>query len=114
MSSSGQSSPNIPIASSSRPLLPSQPQRKDSYPALNPSALSHVSSPGPVSGPAKRPLAPAPGGDARPERKLMDRPQSITDPISGKKKRVSLSCAQCAKRKQKCNREYPCQHCVGE
>ncbi|BEJ11219.1 hypothetical protein CspHIS471_0106410 [Cutaneotrichosporon sp. HIS471] len=112
MSSSGQGSPNIPIASSSRPLLPSQPQRKDSYPALTPSTLSHVSSPGPVSGPAKRPLAPAPGGDARPERKLMDRPQSITDPISGKKKRVSLSCAQCAKRKQKCNREYPCQHCV--
>ncbi|OCF43421.1 hypothetical protein I317_02721 [Kwoniella heveanensis CBS 569] len=28
-----------------------------------------------------------------------------------KKKRISLSCAQCAKRKQKCNREFPCQHC---
>ncbi|KLT39360.1 hypothetical protein CC85DRAFT_265546 [Cutaneotrichosporon oleaginosum] len=113
MSSSGQGSPNIPTASSSRPILPGQmPQRKDSYPVHTPSALSHVSSPGAgTSGATKRPLAPAPGGDARPERKPTDRPQSITDPISGKKKRVSLSCAQCAKRKQKCNREYPCQHC---
>ncbi|GMK54408.1 hypothetical protein CspeluHIS016_0109940 [Cutaneotrichosporon spelunceum] len=112
MSTSGQGPSNIPTTTSSRPLLPSQPQRKDSYPAHTPSALSQVSSPGPTIGPAKRPLAPAPGGDARPERKPSDRPQSITDPISGKKKRVSLSCAQCAKRKQKCNREYPCQHCV--
>ncbi|WVR04770.1 hypothetical protein IAU60_001782 [Kwoniella sp. DSM 27419] len=29
-----------------------------------------------------------------------------------KKRRVALSCAECAKRKQKCNRETPCQHCV--
>lgn len=29
-----------------------------------------------------------------------------------KKKRVALACAECAKRKQKCNRETPCQHCV--
>jgi hypothetical protein len=101
MSSSGQGSPNIPTAGSSRPILPGQPpQRKDSYPVHTPSALSHVSSPGAgTSGATKRPLAPAPGGDARPERKPTDRPQSITDPISGKKKRVSLSCAQCA---------YPC------
>ena len=29
-----------------------------------------------------------------------------------KKRRVALSCAECAKRKQRCNRETPCQHCV--
>ncbi|ORX34040.1 fungal-specific transcription factor domain-domain-containing protein [Kockovaella imperatae] len=29
-----------------------------------------------------------------------------------KKRRVALSCAECAKRKQKCNRQTPCQHCV--
>ncbi|KAK8847577.1 hypothetical protein IAR55_005436 [Kwoniella newhampshirensis] len=29
-----------------------------------------------------------------------------------KKRRVALSCAECAKRKQKCNRETPCQHCL--
>jgi hypothetical protein len=29
-----------------------------------------------------------------------------------KKRRVALSCAECAKRKQRCNREQPCQHCV--
>ncbi|WVQ79880.1 hypothetical protein IAT38_001980 [Cryptococcus sp. DSM 104549] len=29
-----------------------------------------------------------------------------------KKRRVALSCAECSKRKQKCNRETPCQHCV--
>jgi hypothetical protein len=36
------------------------------------------------------------------------------DGPSGKKKkrRVALSCAECAKRKQRCNRETPCQHCV--
>ncbi|WVN87249.1 uncharacterized protein L203_102426 [Cryptococcus depauperatus CBS 7841] len=33
-------------------------------------------------------------------------------PQPQKKKRISLSCAQCTKRKQKCNREFPCQHCV--
>ncbi|ORY20832.1 hypothetical protein BCR39DRAFT_554723 [Naematelia encephala] len=37
-----------------------------------------------------------------------------SDPSAPKKKkrRVALSCAECAKRKQKCNRETPCQHCV--
>ncbi|BEI81893.1 hypothetical protein CcaverHIS002_0210530 [Cutaneotrichosporon cavernicola] len=29
-----------------------------------------------------------------------------------KKRRQAFSCAECAKRKQKCNRETPCQHCV--
>lgn len=33
---------------------------------------------------------------------------------SGKKKkrRIALACAECAKRKQRCNREMPCQHCI--
>lgn len=41
---------------------------------------------------------------------------SATDPPSEppkkKKRRQAFSCAECAKRKQKCNRETPCQHCV--
>lgn len=70
----------------------------------------------------KRPLAPAPSLDSpgtgttpgRAENRSNpdNRPHSITDPVTGKKKRVSLSCAQCkcrsrcmlipgAKRKQK-------------
>lgn len=32
--------------------------------------------------------------------------------VKKKKRRVALSCAECAKRKQRCNRETPCQHCV--
>ena len=31
-----------------------------------------------------------------------------------KKPRIALSCAQCTKRKQKCNRQIPCQHCTCE
>lgn len=47
------------------------------------------------------------------------RPQtSVKQPAdqdsSGKKKkrRIALACAECAKRKQRCNREVPCQHCI--
>lgn len=43
-------------------------------------------------------------------------PVSSSDPTSEppkkKKRRQAFSCAECAKRKQKCNRETPCQHCV--
>jgi hypothetical protein len=37
-----------------------------------------------------------------------------TEEGSGKKKkrRIALACAECAKRKQRCNRETPCQHCL--
>lgn len=34
------------------------------------------------------------------------------EPPKKKKRRQAFSCAECAKRKQKCNRETPCQHCV--
>lgn len=42
---------------------------------------------------------------------LMDTPK---DPSPGKRKkrRVALACAECSKRKQKCNRETPCNHCI--
>ncbi|KLT39784.1 hypothetical protein CC85DRAFT_250611 [Cutaneotrichosporon oleaginosum] len=43
--------------------------------------------------------APSPQENAAPEPKK-------------KKRRQAFSCAECAKRKQKCNRETPCQHCV--
>ncbi|KAK4684431.1 hypothetical protein P7C73_g5751, partial [Tremellales sp. Uapishka_1] len=39
-------------------------------------------------------------------------PPSDIPPQKKKKRRVALSCAECAKRKQKCNRETPCQHCL--
>lgn len=35
-----------------------------------------------------------------------------SEPPKKKKRRQAFSCAECAKRKQKCNRETPCQHCV--
>ncbi|KAL1410133.1 hypothetical protein Q8F55_004136 [Vanrija albida] len=127
-STSQQQQQPAAAAPPTRPIVPhlqtntaQQPVRKDSFPPNTPSALSHVSSPGaPTHSPSvKRPIAPATDapGAARPpgpERKPTTdgRSQSIVDPATGKKKRISLSCAQCAKRKQKCNREYPCQHCL--
>lgn len=58
----------------------------------------------------QRRIAPAPTDDA-------DSPDPRGESPSGdtgkkKKRRIALSCAECAKRKQKCNRETPCQHCV--
>lgn len=98
-------------AAAARPIVPllqtnttQQPARKDSFPPNTPSALSHVSSPGaPAPSPSvKRPIAPAteaPGAPRPPgpERKPTSdgRSQSIVDPATGKKKRISLSCAQC-------------------
>ncbi|KAL0242193.1 hypothetical protein I308_105822 [Cryptococcus tetragattii IND107] len=89
-----------------------------------PSNFSHAS-PSPIvpsfpisqpPAPMKRPLPPESHGPAGgpPERKFsIESPQGDHGSQQGqKKKRVSLSCAQCAKRKQKCNREFPCQHCV--
>lgn len=103
MSGSGRASPNIP--QTTRLIAPVKPpKRQDSFPHT-PSALSQVSSPGTsnMSPAVKRPLAPAPsmdspGSSARNQdrRQSTDvRPHSITDPVTGKKKRVSLSCAQC-------------------
>ncbi|ORY27664.1 fungal-specific transcription factor domain-domain-containing protein [Naematelia encephala] len=81
--------------------------RQNSYPPLTPAALSlaspSVSSP---SMPNKRSM-PADGPSRQPS---VDAGSVAGD--NGKKKRISLSCAQCAKRKQKCNREFPCQHCL--
>ncbi|ODN87089.1 hypothetical protein L198_07091 [Cryptococcus wingfieldii CBS 7118] len=69
------------------------------------------------STPMKRPLPPESHASSSgyPERKFSTDSTSHIDhtqPQPQKKKRVSLSCAQCAKRKQKCNREFPCQHCT--
>lgn len=50
------------------------------------------------SGSSKHGVPAASGGEAEPPKK--------------KKRRQAFSCAECAKRKQKCNRETPCQHCV--
>ena len=40
--------------------------------------------------------------------------QQVVHAPKRKKPRIALSCAQCTKRKQKCNRQIPCQHCTCE
>jgi hypothetical protein len=39
-------------------------------------------------------------------------PPGEDDQPRKKKRRQAFSCNECAKRKQKCNRQTPCQHCV--
>nr|XP_031857365.1 uncharacterized protein CI109_007229 [Kwoniella shandongensis]KAA5524437.1 hypothetical protein CI109_007229 [Kwoniella shandongensis] len=119
MTSTGHPSP---YTSRPSPLI-----RTSSQTPHTPSNLSHATpSPqlpsGPylpplpqVSTPMKRPLPPDVKGHhgPPPERKFSTDSGHDDHSASGqKKKRISLSCAQCAKRKQKCNREFPCQHCV--
>lgn len=72
------------MASSNAELLGSAPEPQDD--SVMPSSRS--------SSAAKHP---APPTDEQPRKK---------------KRRQAFSCAECAKRKQKCNRETPCQHCV--
>ncbi|WVQ83484.1 hypothetical protein IAT38_005625 [Cryptococcus sp. DSM 104549] len=120
MASVGHPSP-YPSSSRPSPLV-----RTASHTPRTPSNLSHTT-PSPVvptfpystaSTPNMKRPHPPDGrgchGDA-PERKFSmdDHDNASASGSHGqKKKRVSLSCAQCAKRKQKCNREFPCQHCV--
>lgn len=80
---------------------PPPPARQVSYPPYTPSNLSHPSSPvatttmGTPSIPAKRAAAnDLPGPSRRVDRK-QSVDSTIQDDSSGKKKRVSLSCAQC-------------------
>lgn len=141
-------SPSHQYSYQSRP-----PLRQSSYPPLTPSGLSHASSIVSPSIPLKR--AAVGVIDVKPN--IMQRKASVDGMSSpgeqSKKKRISLSCAQCeschsvspwcfrirrwsggiqerrflhqskhaaeestdivgAKRKQKCNREFPCQHCI--
>jgi hypothetical protein len=55
---------------------------------------------------------PAPPPPSRPH--TTTKHSNGTEEGSGKKKkrRIALACAECAKRKQRCNRETPCQHCL--
>jgi hypothetical protein len=57
-------------------------------------------------------LPPAPDPPTRPH--TTAKHSAGTEEGSGKKKkrRIALACAECAKRKQRCNRETPCQHCL--
>lgn len=78
---------------------PPPPARQESFPPYTPSNLSHASSPVATMGtPANNNRRPAPGdlpGPSRqPERKHSIDTNSHDEP-SSKKKRVSLSCAQC-------------------
>ncbi|KAK1920862.1 fungal-specific transcription factor domain-containing protein [Papiliotrema laurentii] len=109
-----------PLSQSNSTFRPYPPVRQESFTPHTPSNLSHASSP--AAGPPYSMATPSssanragPSDLAGPSRRTADRKHSIDtsqDEPSGKKKRVSLSCAQCAKRKQKCNREFPCQHCI--
>lgn len=94
--------PGLPPGPTSYHFRPPPPNRQLSYPPYTPSNLSHPSSPvvpsngmGTPSIPSKRPAAPDLPGPSR----QVDRKQSVDstmqDEPSGKKKRVSLSCAQC-------------------
>ena len=82
---------------------PHPPPRQESYPPYTPSNLSHTSSPvtamGTPANTGKRTAAASVGDLPGPSR-YGDRKQSVDstfnpDDSSGKKKRVSLSCAQC-------------------
>ncbi|WWC68905.1 uncharacterized protein I206_102841 [Kwoniella pini CBS 10737] len=105
---------------------PSPYIRTSSQTPITPSALSYThTTPSPQipnfpqipsisTTPMKRSLPPDGTGHypPPPERKFSTDSSHHHDNGGQKKKRVSLSCAQCAKRKQKCNREFPCNHCV--
>ncbi|EIW71030.1 hypothetical protein TREMEDRAFT_27559 [Tremella mesenterica DSM 1558] len=55
---------------------------------------------------------PIPSGPSRASHSLSFRNTPHSAPVAKqKKRRIALSCAECSKRKQKCNRETPCQHC---
>lgn len=50
-----------------------------------------------------------------PEPHHLDSPSDVSRSFSrgtGKRKRVHFACTECYRRKQKCNRETPCQHCI--
>ncbi|WVF67048.1 hypothetical protein IAT40_001791 [Kwoniella sp. CBS 6097] len=114
---------------------PSPLIRTSSQTPRTPSAFSHTTPspqvpsfptiPSTTTTPMKRPLPPDAHGHGHgpghgqgaypppqpPERKFSTDSSHHDQGGNGhKKKRISLSCAQCAKRKQKCNREFPCQH----
>lgn len=78
------------------PLMHHQHREPDSFrPHTSYYAMQHPSAPTP----------PRPQTSAK---------HSTDEDSSGKKKkrRIALACAECAKRKQRCNREVPCQHCI--
>ncbi|WWC59894.1 uncharacterized protein I303_102456 [Kwoniella dejecticola CBS 10117] len=104
---------------------PSPYIRTSSQTPITPSALSYTHTtpspqipsfpqiPSTSTTPMKRSLPPDVPGQypPPPERKFSTDSHHQHDNGNGqKKKRISLSCAQCAKRKQKCNREFPCNH----
>ncbi|RXK39216.1 hypothetical protein M231_03573 [Tremella mesenterica] len=83
------------IGQSSKPGTRSQPE----FPRRN--SLEHL-------------LLPSINRDSDKEQDTSSRaitPEVEQEQAKQKKRRIALSCAECSKRKQKCNRETPCQHC---
>ncbi|WWD21666.1 hypothetical protein CI109_106152 [Kwoniella shandongensis] len=98
--------------SSSKPpplITPASSSGSNPYIPLHPDEPNEQSGPTPRERPSTLPGGVPPSSPAK-----HPAPSSETDgaPQKKKKRRVALSCAECAKRKQKCNRETPCQHCV--
>lgn len=95
-------------SSHQRQPQPSNLHPSQSYPSYQPQPQLHerIRRPSDV-----QPYTPAAGSPD--QSSVRGAPESPQEAGSKKKKRrVALSCAECAKRKQKCNRETPCQHCV--
>jgi hypothetical protein len=92
-----------PLSQSNSTFRPYPPVRQESFTPHTPSNLSHASSP--AAGPPYSMATPSSSANragptdlAGPSRRTADRKHSIDtsqDEPSGKKKRVSLSCAQC-------------------
>lgn len=76
------------------------------------------SAPGSVVGSKRKSTSPGSGKKAAPivHKSNLEHPGGQPPPQAPvpkrKKPRIALSCAQCTKRKQKCNRQIPCQHCT--
>lgn len=76
-----------------------------------PTAPYERSIPSPRSSAGTRPQT-APTGRSTSKHPAPSSQESTSEKPRKKKRRQAFSCAECSKRKQKCNRETPCQHCV--
>ncbi|WOO77154.1 putative transcriptional regulatory protein [Vanrija pseudolonga] len=100
---------DVPEASSSR----SPPRRTESNPSAHgpPPTLYRSGSSG-TSVPSVLVTTPLSSNSSSSAKHPAPVDQTSTTGPKKKKRRQAFSCAECSKRKQKCNRETPCQHCV--
>lgn len=100
---------DVPEASSSR----SPPRRTESNPSAHgpPPALYRSGSSG-TSIPSVLVTTPLSSNSSSSAKHPAPVDQTSATGPKKKKRRQAFSCAECSKRKQKCNRQTPCQHCV--